>query len=105
MTKWMIPSAIAVAVVACSSDDPNPNPGRRDAGGSGLSVAFSENCSRCHGDAGLGNQFYPRIPGSRDEAGFIAIVRSGSGEMPKFAPTDISDADLKADYLWLTTKR
>jgi mono/diheme cytochrome c family protein len=102
MTKWMCLGAIAASLAACSSEDTNPNPERPAVE---LSTAFTENCSRCHGDKGLGNQFYPRIPGSRDEAAFIAIVRSGKGEMPMFSTGDISDADLKADYLWLTTKR
>jgi len=107
MTKWMITALASMALAACSDDDTNPNTSRRDAGATtqGLSTAFSENCARCHGDTGLGTQFYPRLPGGRDEAGYISVVRNGVGEMPKFSSAEISDADLRADYLWLTTKR
>ena len=70
MTKWMTSiaaAAVAVGGAACSSDDTNPATSRRDGGAAEqrLSVAVGENCSRCHGDAGNGTQFYPRMPGGR----------------------------------------
>ena len=111
MTKWMLVVAACVATMAaaCGSDDEKSSPGVRptDAGTTEakLSVAFSDQCSRCHGDEGLGSSVYPKIPGSKDEAAFIAIVRAGRGEMPAFKPSEISDAELKADYLYLTRRK
>lgn len=98
------------ALVACSSDDSgstssSSSSGSSSATASGLSAAFGSNCAGCHGPKGEGGGAFPRIPGSQTEAGFIARVRSGKGVMPAFSASQISDADLKADYLWLTTQR
>lgn len=90
-----------LALTGCSSDDPGTTT-------SGLSQAYQNNCARCHGATGLGSSQYPKLPGTKDsEAGYIAAVRAGSAArgMAAFSASQISDADLKADYLWLTTKR
>ena len=74
----------------------------------GLSTAYSSNCSRCHGPKGEGAGQFPKIPGTKtDEASYIAAVRGGSADrrMPAFSASQISDADLKADFVFLTTKR
>lgn len=106
--------SLSLGIAACSSDEnPNPNATRTDAGSSqasGLSVAYSSNCARCHGDKGQGQTLngvvYPAIPGNKDENAFISTVRAGRGsDMPPFDEAAISDADLKADYAWMTTQR
>lgn len=93
-----------LALTGCSSDDTTGDAGTAT---SGLSQAYQNNCARCHGATGLGSGQFPKIPGSKDEAAFIAFVRAGSprGTMTAYSASQISDADLKADYLWLTTKR
>jgi mono/diheme cytochrome c family protein len=98
---------VATTIVACSEEeDPNPNPPRQQQEAkSALSTGFQNVCATCHGDEGRGKGQYPSLPGTRDEAAFIAIVRSGRGDMPASDSSRISDAELKADYLWLTTKR
>jgi mono/diheme cytochrome c family protein len=108
MIKRLFASALVVMAVACSDDDNddlksgNTPPAQTEPT---LSSSFQSVCARCHGAEGRGQGTYPSIPGTRDEASFIAIVRSGGSEMPASTAAQISDADLKADYLWLTTKR
>lgn len=90
------------SVMGCSSDTTT---GPTDAS---LSSAYASNCTRCHGPKGEGAGQFPKIPGKQgSEAAFIAYVRAGSPDqrMPSFSASQISDADLKADYLWFTTKR
>lgn len=105
MTKIGIALAtvsLALGLAACSGTDTT------DAGttSSGLSKSYTTNCNRCHGPKGEGAGRYPRIPGDKaSDAAYIAFVRGGKGEMPAFDASQISDADLKADYLWLTTQR
>ncbi|NVL67691.1 cytochrome c, partial [Escherichia coli] len=48
---------------------------------------------------------YPSLPGNLTAASFIATVRAGRREMPSFDASQISDADLTADYDWMKTKR
>lgn len=94
-----------LALTGCSSDDTTGDAGTAT---SGLSQAYQSNCARCHGATGLGSGQFPKLPGTKDtEAGYIAAVRAGSAArgMAAFSASQISDADLKADYLWLTTKR
>jgi mono/diheme cytochrome c family protein len=107
MTKTMFATLIAATMaVACSEDeDPKSSSPTTEQTKSGLSASFQSTCARCHGDEGRGKDTFPSIPGSRDEASFIAIVRSGQGDMPANAAATISDEELRADYLWLTTKR
>ena len=86
----------------CSSDTPGTT------APAGLSAAYTSSCSRCHGPKGEGAGQFPKIPGTKtDEASFIAAVRGGSADrrMPAFSASQISDADLKADFVFLTTKR
>lgn len=103
-------SLVMIALsVGCGSDDGSTSSSSSSSGtgqsSSGLSAAFGSNCARCHGPKGEGQGIYPRIPGTKDEPTFIAFVRTGKGEMPAFDSSTISDADLKADYAWMTTKR
>lgn len=94
-------AALLFALSGCSSDEPGTTT-------SPLSQAYQNNCARCHGATGEGSGQFPKIPGSKDtEASFIAFVRAGSprGTMSAFSASQISDADLKADYLYMTTKR
>ncbi len=97
----------ALMLAACAEEEAeNPNPPRQQTTTeSGLSKSFASNCARCHGDEGRGMGIYPQIPGTRDEAAFISIVRSGKGDMPATDASQFPDDTLKADYAWLTTKR
>jgi mono/diheme cytochrome c family protein len=94
-------------VFACG-EDVNPNPGRRNQtevdASLGLSAAYSNHCERCHGPSGDGTSAYPRLPGGKDEPAFLAFVRAGKGDMPPFDASQISDADLKADYAILKAR-
>ena len=99
---------LTLTAVACGDDEaPNPNPPREqtETSTSGLSTGFKEVCATCHGEEGRGKGRYPSIPGNKDESAFIAIVRSGRGDMPATDASRISDAELRSDYAWLTTKR
>lgn len=98
---------LAVCAAACSDDDdPAPvNDTTKDSGPSttrSLSKAFRNRCATCHGEKGEGANGVPAIPGDMSESQFIATVRSGTnGGMPPFKSTQISDADLKSDYVTL----
>lgn len=106
MNKWMIVIALIAMSAACGgNDDTTPSPRRTEQTSSGLSTSFANQCARCHGETGEGQDKYPKIPGDKDQPGFVALVRAGRGEMPPFTTSQISDADLEADYAWLTTKR
>lgn len=98
---------VTTMLVACGGDDDGSTPNASNQGtqASGLSASFHAVCAKCHGDEGRGQGIYPEIPGSKDETTFIALVRSGNGEMPATSAAQYSDADLKSDYLWLTTQR
>ena len=100
--------ALASVVIGCSSSDDSPTP--RPSGGSGqtssgLSLAFSSKCARCHGTTATGQGIYPALPGSLTAAEYSATVRSGRKQMPSFDTGQITDADIAVDYTWLTTKR
>jgi mono/diheme cytochrome c family protein len=100
---------LAVLVTGCSSSDSSPTPttssGSTGTASSGLSLAFSSKCARCHGTTATGQGIYPALPGNLTAAAFTATVRAGRKEMPSFDATQISDADLAADYDWMKTKR
>ena len=64
------------------------------------------NCARCHGQNGEGHvQFNAdRLAGTRlPYTRFARTVRNGEGAMPKFTQDQLSDADLKSIYDWLTS--
>lgn len=107
MGKWLVIASV-VLVAACGVEE-SSSPGLRrqepSSSASGLSQAYAENCSRCHGERGEGTDRYPKLPNGKDESTFIAIVRVGRGEMPAFGESQISVDDLRADYRWLTTPR
>lgn len=111
LAPWISSLAIVASLTsACSSSDdvgqPESGSGAPDGGNAAhLSGAFINLCATCHGDEGRGKDTAPAIPGARDEQGYIARVRSGGGPMPAFDSSLITDAELKADYAWLTTKR
>lgn len=105
MVVCVVSLATSTLAIACGDDGSTPSNGSGQTTSSGLSAAFGSNCARCHGAQGLGQGVYPKIPGNKDEATFIAFVRVGKGDMPAFDASKISDADLKADYAWMTTKR
>ncbi|AKU97926.1 hypothetical protein AKJ09_04590 [Labilithrix luteola] len=111
LAQWISSLAIFASLTsACSSSDdvgqPKSGNSAPDGGNTAhLSGAFTNLCATCHGDEGRGKDKNPAIPGTRDEQGYIARVRSGGGPMPAFDSSLISDAELEADYAWLTTKR
>jgi mono/diheme cytochrome c family protein len=102
--------AVAATLLGCSSSsDDSPTPGTSSGDGgsasSGLSLAFASKCARCHGTTATGQGIYPGLPGNLTSAAFAATVRSGRKDMPSFDTSQISDADLAADYDWMKTKR
>jgi mono/diheme cytochrome c family protein len=111
MMVTMIVTALATASLAtgCSSDDeaakPGSSSGSSGQSSSGLSLAFASRCARCHGTTATGQGIYPALPGKLTADAYKAVVRSGRQEMPSFDASQISDADLAADYAWMTTKR
>lgn len=109
-------TAVAMAMVSLtagcssSSDDPAmPPPSSSGSSGqsssSSLSLAFASRCARCHGTTATGQDVYPALPGNLTAAAFVATVRAGRNDMPSFDASQISDADLAADYEWMKTKR
>ena len=118
MTKTMLAAVAMTAtmIVACGGDDDGSKPGSSGDGtqASGLSASFQAVCAKCHGDEGRGQGIYPQIPGTKDEAAFIAIVRSGRGEMPatntaRFTGLPIDRivpmaSTIPADYLGMSTR-
>jgi mono/diheme cytochrome c family protein len=100
----------SLAAGCASADDPIARPagssGTSGQTSAGLSLAFASKCARCHGTTATGQGIYPPLPGSLTAAAYAATVRAGRKEMPSFDTSQISDADLAADYQWLsTTKR
>lgn len=94
-------AALMFALSGCSSDEPGTTT-------SPLSQAYQNNCARCHGATGEGSGQFPRLPGSKTTIeGYTAAVRTGSPArgMSAFSASQISDADLKADFEYMTTKR
>jgi mono/diheme cytochrome c family protein len=102
--------AAAASVQGCSSDS------KSDASAAGAPL-FATNCSSCHGPKAAG-QIGPNITGSTSAgigswtaAQFMTAVRTGvddEGEqlcstMPKFATSDLSDANLAAIHDYLLT--
>lgn len=63
-----------------------------------LSEPFARSCGGCHGERGQGRALYPAIPGTLSFAEYSAVVRKGRKAMPAFPESDVSDADLAADY-------
>ena len=86
----------------CSSSEDSGGTGTSQAG---LSLAYASQCSACHGTTGTGSGTYPSLPGKLTLATYAGVVRTGRGAMPAFGSAQISDADLTADYQWMTTKR
>ena len=100
----LVITGLALNLLACSSsNDPSPN-ASPDAGSTAtaLSASFGAKCARCHGASGLGAGKYPKLPGKPDADTFVAFVRAGRGEMPPFSASDISDADLRSDFAYLS---
>lgn len=68
---------------------------------------FKAKCASCHPDGG--NVMKPKetIKGIKNAKKIITQVRKGSGGMPAFDATAISDADAKllADYIMKTFKK
>ncbi len=105
-TVALVFAGLALSMMACSSsDDPSPvKPTDAGSTSAALSSSFSRRCARCHGAAGLGEGKYPKLPGKPDADSYVAFVRAGKGEMPPFASADISDADLRSDFDYLSGK-
>lgn len=113
----MMVTALAIASLAagggCSSDDDTGAKPSSSSGASGqtgqasssLSLAFASRCARCHGTTATGQGVYPALPGNLTAATYAATVRAGRNDMPSFDASQISDADLAADYEWMKTKR
>jgi mono/diheme cytochrome c family protein len=99
---------LAFALGGCSSStDGTAAPTTSGEGGTTtatLSKAFAMQCERCHGPTGAGAGKYPKLPVKTTADAFVAAVRAGKGEMPAFSTSQISDADLRADYAVLTEK-
>jgi mono/diheme cytochrome c family protein len=97
-----------IALAGCSSSSDGNDAikaASHDAGSATLSHAFGTQCARCHGPSGAGEGIYPALPGDQADAdSFVAFVRTGKGEMPAFTTSQISDADLRADFAVLSTK-
>src|SRR4051812_16784823 len=105
MTKTMLAIACAaILTAACGSED-TATTARPKTQASSLSKSYENSCATCHGDEGQGSGDYPALPGATSESAFIALVRAGSGTMPAFTTSQISDATLKSDYAWLKANR
>lgn len=102
---------MAALAMGCSSssDDATPTPagssGTSGTASAGLSLAFASKCARCHGTTATGQGIYPSLPGNLTVEAFNATVRAGRKEMPSFDTSQISDADIAADYAWMKNTR
>lgn len=110
MDRTAVALALVTALsVGCSSSSDGTPSGSSGSSGkttsSSVSLAFTSKCARCHGATGTGQGIYPGLPGTLTEAEFVATVRAGRKDMPSFDTSQISDADLAADYDWMKTKR
>ena len=103
----MVMASLAMGCSSSTDDSPTPAGSSGSSGqtSSGLSLAFASKCARCHGTTATGQGIYPSLPGNLTAAAFAATVRSGRKEMPSFDTSQISDADIAADYEWMKTKR
>ena len=104
--RALVIAGLSLGLFACSSSDDTGGVKAPDAGStsSALSSAFGAKCARCHGSGGLGMGKYPKLPGKPDADSFVAFVRAGKDEMPAFTASDISDADLRSDFAYLSGK-
>jgi mono/diheme cytochrome c family protein len=94
---------LALAAAACAGSSGGSGSTDGDGGTAGaLSKAFGSQCARCHGPTGAGSGKYPKLPGTKTSSTFIPYVRTGKGEMPPFDASQISDADLAADFAVLS---
>ncbi len=84
-------------VLGCPTE-PLPPYGADTAAAPTLSNAFRSSCATCHGGSGQGSAKYPTIPGALTREQYIGKVRTGYLEMPAFAASFITDADLGADF-------
>jgi fructose 5-dehydrogenase cytochrome subunit len=109
--------ASSLLTAACGSDDKEET-GTPNTGSNGQAL-YKSNCSACHGDTGAGS-LGPNITGSTS-AGigswtaeqFRKAVREGVDEsggtlctgMPKFATSQVSDADVESIRTYLLTQK
>ena len=87
---------------AASLFSPAQTPGNADNGKKAFERVL---CSSCHGHEGQGGAA-PRIGVKPPPLpAFIAYVRHPAGNMPAFAPTVLSDAELTDIHAYLSSRR
>ena len=67
----------------------------------GRELFDANGCYQCHGYAGQGGAALRIAPSPYPFAAFAQLVRRPANEMPAYAPSVLSDADLQAIYRYV----
>lgn len=93
--------ALAGAVVQQSWAGTAPS-GAPGATAGAVNKPFVANCASCHGESATGGFGPSLLHIALSPAALDGIVRHGRRQMPAFAPSTLSDADLQSIYSFLT---
>jgi ubiquinol-cytochrome c reductase cytochrome c subunit len=103
MNRILLVLGVLVFAIGVGAQTPAP---RGDAA-KGKTAYMNAGCYTCHGTVGQGGAGARLAPKPREQAGFLAYVRSGrrgwsvAGGMPAYPPKMLSDAALADIYAYL----
>jgi mono/diheme cytochrome c family protein len=105
----MIAGLLLLAATAAAPAQSPTRPGPQEH----AAAVFRQVCTSCHGPAGWATRTLARrmpadqalLTNRRDLTPdyLRAVVRGGIGSMPRFTPTDLSDAEITALAAWLAS--
>jgi mono/diheme cytochrome c family protein len=97
----MVLSLFAVGTGACAVAKSDESQASKGPPPRSPEVIYARTCGYCHG-----TNVGPIIRGRKLPPEAIAyMVRHGQGAMPAFRPTEITDAELKALSIWISTSK
>ncbi len=94
------PGAAASGPISDSADSGlKPKPGQAVAATDPKhgEAIFSQNCSSCHGAAGVGGGIGPKLKGEKsrkDQTAAVAWIKNPKPPMPKLYPSPLSESDV-----------